>query len=84
MDEFIRVYGGFSQLKSKAVSDAIVRDLANTEVARIMKAKSMELCQRQIMKYDRFILRAAFNAFAAITKDTDHEHKRRRVTLVYA
>ena len=66
MDEFIRVYGGFSQLKSKAVSDAIVRDLANTEVARIMKAKSMELCQRQNMKYDRFILRAAFNAFAAI------------------
>ena len=62
IDEFIRVYGGFSQLKSKAASDAIVRDLANTEVARIMKAKSMEFCQRQILKYDRFILRAAFNA----------------------
>ena len=46
VDEYIRVYGGFSELRSKAVSDAIVRDLANTEVARIMKAKSMEFCQR--------------------------------------
>ena len=66
IDEFIRVYGGFAQLKSKAVSDAIVRDLANTEVAAIMKVKSMQLCERQILKYDRSILRAAFNAFAAI------------------
>ena len=62
-------------MKSKAVSDAIVRDLANTEVARI-KAKSMEFCQRQILKYDRFILRAAFNAFAVSV--TEQEPKRRR------
>ena len=78
IDEYIRISGGFSDLRSKAVSDAIVRDLANTEVAAIMKVKSMQLCERHVMKNDRFIKRAVFNAFATIVKE--QEHKRRKST----
>jgi hypothetical protein len=76
VDEYIRVYGGFSALRSKVVSDAIVRDLANTEVAAIMKVKSMQLCERQVMQQDRFITRAVFNAFRSNVKE--QEHKRRK------
>ena len=42
-------------LRTKADSDAI-RNRTNKEVA-------LELCQKQIKKYDMFILRAAFNAW---------------------
>ena len=49
VDEYIRVYGGFSELRSQAVSDAIVRDRTDKEVASSMKYMSMELCLRQII-----------------------------------
>jgi hypothetical protein len=76
VEEYMRVCGGFSQLKSKAVSDEIVRDLANKEVAAILKVKSMQLCERQVMQQDRFITRAVFNAFRSNVKE--QEHKRRK------
>ena len=79
VDEYIRVYGGFYELRSKVVSDSIVRDRVDKEVASSMKYMSMELCERQITKYDKFITRVIFNVFAAIVKETDHEHKRRRI-----
>ncbi len=65
VDEYIRAHGGFSELRSKALSDAIVRDLANNEVAAMMKVKSMQLCERQMTHNDQFIKRAVFNAFVS-------------------
>jgi hypothetical protein len=65
VDEYIRVHGGFSELRSKALSDAIVRDLANNEVAAMMKVKSMQLCERQVTHNDQFIKRAVFNALVS-------------------
>ena len=77
VEEYLRVWGGFSQL----LSDEIVRDLANTEVARIMKVKSMELGERQVTHNDRFINTIVFDAFAAIVKDNEQEPKRRRIVV---
>jgi hypothetical protein len=75
IDEYIRISGGFSDLRSKAVSDAIVRDLANKEVAAVMKVKCLQLGERQVMKNDRFITRSIFNAFVA-----NVNHKRQRLS----
>jgi hypothetical protein len=77
VEEYMRVCGGFSQLRSKAVSDEIVRDLADTEVAAIMKVKSMQLCERHVAHNDMFIKRAVFNAFVSNVKE-EQEPKRQR------
>ena len=76
IDEYMRISGGFSDLKSKAVSDAIVRDLVTSEVAAITKVKSMQICERQVTHNDQFIKRAVFNAFATTLKENDHKRQR--------
>jgi hypothetical protein len=79
VDSYIRVYGGLAQLRSQAVSDAVVYDLVEKEVASIMRYKSMELCQRQNMNTDKFIKRVIFNVFVSITNSKENELKRRRI-----
>ena len=76
----MRISNGFADLKSKALSDAVVRDLVTSEVAAIMKVKSLQICERQVTHNDRFINRAVFNAFAAIVKE-DREHKRKSLEM---
>ena len=64
IEEYMRISDGFSDLKSKALYDAIVRELVTIEVAAIMKVKTLQRCERQVTHNDRFIKRAVFNAFA--------------------
>jgi hypothetical protein len=75
-DEYMRISGGFSDLKSKALSDAVVQTLVTSEVAAIMKVKSLQICEQLVKHNDKFIKRAVFNAFAAIVKENDHKRQR--------
>ncbi len=77
IEEYMRISDGFSDLKSKALSDAIVRELVTIEVAAIMKVKSLQICEQLVTHNDRFIKRAVFNAFATNLK----EHKRQRLEM---